>query len=114
VALKLGNYRGWNSKEQSKLEARARQAATVCSKPIYIFRELMHYLAERRVVAPGYSILQNTVGDALAYEQHRLAATANSQVDQSSKETLKRLLADTQGLHEITPAEARPKGLQQS
>jgi len=107
--LKLGNYRGWNSKEQSKLEARARQAATVCSKPIYVFRELMHYLAERRVVAPGYSILQNTVGGALAYEQRRLAATANSQADQSSKEALKRLLADTQGLHEITLLKRDPR-----
>ena len=107
--LKLGNYRGWNSKEQSKLEARARQAATVCSKPIYVFRELMHYLAERRVVAPGYSILQNTVGGALAYEQRRLAATANSQVDQSSKEALKRLLADTHGLHEITLLKRDPR-----
>ena len=107
--LKLVNFRGWNSKEQAKLEARARQAATVCSKPIYVFRELMHYLAGRRFVAPGYSILQNTVGGALAYEQRRLAAIANSQVDQSSKEALKRLLADTQGLHEITLLKRDPR-----
>ena len=68
----------------------------------------MHYLAERRFVAPGYSILQNTVGGALAYEQRRLAATANSQV-QSSKEALKRLLADTQGLREITLLKRHPQ-----
>jgi TnpA family transposase len=107
--LKLGNYRNWNSKEQVKLDVRARQAATVYSKPIYVFRELMHYLAEQRVVAPGYSTIQDIVGKALAYEQRRLAGIANDHVDQFTRKSLKRLLEDTQGLYEITLLKRDPR-----
>ena len=44
----------------------------VSAKPMYIFRELMHYLAEHRIVLPGYTLLQDTVGQALTHEQERL------------------------------------------
>jgi Domain of unknown function (DUF4158) len=78
LILELCNYRGWNAEEQKKLAARARQAATVSGKPIYIFRELTHYLLENRIVAPGYRLMQDTVGGALAYEQRRLASIVRS------------------------------------
>ena len=77
LILELCNYRAWNTEEQKKLAARSRQAATVSGKPIYIFRELTHYLLENRIVAPGYSLMQDTVGGALAYEQRRLASTSS-------------------------------------
>jgi hypothetical protein len=85
MILKLGNYRGWNAKQQAMLEGRARQAAMVCSKPIYVFRELMHFLEEQRILPPGYSTMQDIVGGALAYEQRRLADIAKDHVDQSAK-----------------------------
>ncbi|WP_309710000.1 Tn3 family transposase [Armatimonas sp.] len=107
--LHLSNYRSWNAKEQEKLAARARQVAMVCSKPGYVLRELMHYLTEQRVVAPGYSAMQDTVGGALAYEQRRLAGIAYAHIDPSAKEALKRLLEDTQGLHEITLLKRDPR-----
>ena len=69
----------------------------------------MHYLAEQRVVAPGYSVMQDIVGGALAYEQRRLAVIADDEVDPSAKEALKRLLEDTQGLHEITLLKRDPR-----
>ena len=74
MILKLGNYRNWMRNSRPCWRRRARQAAMVCGKPIYVFRELMHYLAEQRIVAPGYSTMQDIVGGALAYEQRRLAA----------------------------------------
>jgi hypothetical protein len=46
----------------------------ICAKPIYVFRELIHYLADQRMVAPGYSIMEDTVGGALVDEQRRLAS----------------------------------------
>ncbi len=59
-------------KARQQLTAKARQAARVSGQPVYIFRELLQYLAEQRIVAPGYSFLQDTVGKALTAEQHRL------------------------------------------
>jgi hypothetical protein len=107
--LKLGNYRSWNAKERAMLEARARLAATVCGKPIYIFRELLRFLAEQRIVAPGYSAMQDMVGGALAYEQRRLAEIVHDQIDPPAKKALQRLLDDTQGLHEITLLKRDPR-----
>ena len=62
LILELFRYRTCDAEQREALAAKARQAATVSAKPIYIFRELMHYLAEQRIVAPGYSLMQDTVG----------------------------------------------------
>jgi Domain of unknown function (DUF4158) len=78
LILELCNYRSWNAGAQKKLDAKARQAAMICAKPIYVFRELIHYLADQRMVAPGYSIMQDTVGRALVHEQRRLASIVQS------------------------------------
>ncbi len=109
LILKLYNYRNADRAIQKKLEARAQQAATVCGKPVYVFRELMHYLAAKRIVAPGYSTMQDMVGGAMAYEQCRLAAIVRDQVDPSAKKALKRLLDDREGLHEITLLKRDPR-----
>jgi hypothetical protein len=53
--------------------------------------------------------MQDIVGGALAYEQRRLAGIADDEVDPSAKEALKRLLEDTQGLHEITLLKRDPR-----
>jgi hypothetical protein len=65
LVLELHNYRLGDAEERQKLATKARQAARVSSKPIYIFRELMHYLAEHRLVTPSYSAMQDMVGQAL-------------------------------------------------
>jgi hypothetical protein len=109
LILDLCKYRNADAVIRRKLEARARQAATVCGKPVYVFRELMRYLADQRIVVPGYSTMQDIIGSALEYEQRRLAAIANDQVDTSAKAALNRLLEDTRGLHEITLLKRDPR-----
>ena len=109
LILELCGYRNANAAMRRELEVRGRQAATVCGKPIYVFRELMHYLADQRVVVPGYSVMQTIVGRALAYEQRRLARIVDDHVDRSAKFALNRLLDDAQGLHEITLLKRDPR-----
>ena len=109
LILALCHYRNADEAIQKKLKESARQSAAVCSKPVYVFRELMHFLAEQRVVAPGYSTMQDMVGGALAYEQRRLAAIVRDQVGPSAQKALKRLLNDRQGLHEITLLKRDPR-----
>ena len=81
----------------------------MCGKPIYIFRELMRYLVEQRIVAPGYTAMQDMVGGALAYEERRLAGIVHDQIDPSAKDALNRLLENPQGLHEITLLKRGPR-----
>ena len=109
LILDLYKYRNADAAIRRTLEARAQKSAAVCGKPIYVFRELMHHLAEQRIVPPGYSVMQNIVGSALAKEQRRLADIAYKQVDPTAKEALNRLLEDTTGLHEITLLKRDPR-----
>jgi hypothetical protein len=102
LILKLFSYRNCDAKQGQALAAKARQAATVSAKPIYIFRELLQYLAEQRIVAPGYTLMQDTIGQALTYEQERLITILFHYLSASDVETLTRLLDDSPGLYEIT------------
>ena len=107
--LELFGYRYCQAEQRQALEAQAQQAARVCGQPIYVFRELIEYLQEQRVVAPGYSFMQETVGQALLYEQNRLVSIVNSHLSPADVQALKRLLEDSQGLYEITLLKHEPK-----
>ena len=108
LILKLLNYRSCDAKERRHLETKARQAAAVCGKPIYVFRELMHYLTEQRLVAPGYSFLQETVGRALAYEQNRLITIVHARLTVPEVDALRQLLEDSPRLYAITQLKREP------
>jgi TnpA family transposase len=109
LILDLYKYRNADAVIRRTLEARARQTAAVCGKPVYVFRELMHYLAEQRIVTPGYSTMQDIIGGALANEQRRLAAIVDDHVDPSAKAALDRLLENPHGLHDITLLKRDPR-----
>ena len=61
------------------------------------------------MVAPGYSIMQDTVGGALVDEQRRLASIVQSHLAPSDHAALKALLGDSQGLYEITLLKRDPR-----
>lgn len=102
LILNLCKYRHADTAIRQNLEVRARQAAAVCGKPIYVFRQLMDHLAEQRIIAPGYSVMQTIVGGALAHEQRRLASIVNTHVNSQARAALDHLLENPQGLHAIT------------
>ncbi|HUM67679.1 MAG TPA: DUF4158 domain-containing protein, partial [Chloroflexota bacterium] len=95
--------------DRQQLQLIAQQVAKVDSQPIYILRELLHRLAEQRLIAPGYTFLQDTVGQALQYEQNRLIAVANAHLSDDDKAALNKLLSNPHGLYEITRLKREPK-----
>ena len=114
LILDLCKYRNADTVIRKTLQARALQAAAVCGKPIYVFQELMHYLAQELVAAPGYSTMQDIVGRALVQEQRRLASIVDNHIDPSAQSALNRLLEDIQGLHEITLLKRDPRDFSNS
>ena len=109
VLLALFNYHICDAKQRQALLAKACQAAKVSAKPIYVFRELMHYLEGQRLVMPGYSSMQDTIGQALTHEQERLATILSTYLSRSDKDRLNQLLEDALGLYEITQLKREPK-----
>lgn len=109
LILELCNYRACDAAARQVLMTKAQQVARVCGKPIYIFRELMHYLEEQQIVAPGYSFMQDVVGQAISYEQDRLSTVVKSHLAGADADALNRLLEDAPGLYEITQLKREPK-----
>ncbi|HRQ41524.1 MAG TPA: DUF4158 domain-containing protein [Chloroflexota bacterium] len=109
IILDLLLYRYPEDADRQQLQLIAQQVAKVDSQPIYILRELLHRLAEQRLIAPGYTFLQDTVGQALQYEQNRLIAVANAHLSDDDKAALNKLLSNPHGLYEITRLKREPK-----
>jgi len=109
LILELCGYRACDAAAREELEEKAKQAAAVCSKPVYVFRRVLHFLMEQRIVSPAYSSLQNLVGKALTHEQNRMGEILREQLKPSEIQDLNALLDDTSGLHAITQLKRDPR-----
>jgi TnpA family transposase len=109
LILALCNYRHCDAPARQHLAAKARHAATVSAKPVYIFRELLHHLDEHRIVAPSYSFLQELVSKALTAEQHRVTTIVRRALTVADTEALEYLLEEGAGLYALTQLKREPK-----
>ncbi len=109
IILDLCQYRLYGALERQQLEEKAPQLAKVSSKPIYIFRELMHFLAIKRIVSPAYSTLQDAIGKVLEQEKLRLIDFARSRLQPADVRALRQLLTNPDGLYEITRLKRSPR-----
>jgi TnpA family transposase len=107
--LQIHNYCLCGESEREIIASKARNFAKISGKPIYIFREIVTFLQEKQIVLPGYSVLQEIVGQALVFEQDRLVELLKNNLASSQKEKLDVLLSNTQGLYEITQLKKEPK-----
>jgi len=108
--LKLFGYRLCTPTDRHNLFLHAQQAARISSKPIYILRELLHYLTEQRLVKPGYTFLQEElVGKALTAEGKRLATMLHTLLSSEECRTLDALLTETDERYPITLLKRQPK-----
>jgi hypothetical protein len=111
VILGLCHYRYCDAAARKHLAAKAQQAARVCAKPVYIFRELWHLLATHRLVAPGYTVLQELIGQALTAEQQRLSTVVRAHLQPADRAALQRLLDDAPGLYALTQLKHEPRDM---
>ena len=73
VILKLMNYQTANGKVRKQLFDRACQLSVISASPVFIFRDLINWTNQKRIVLPGYSIIQRfIIGKALTLERKRL------------------------------------------
>jgi hypothetical protein len=108
--LKLFGYRLCTPTDRHDLFLRAQQAARISSKPIYVLRELLHYLTEQRLVKPGYTILQEAfVGKALTAEVKRLTTMLHTLLSSEECVALNALLTETDERYTITLLKRQPK-----
>jgi hypothetical protein len=108
--LKLFGYRLCTPTDRHDLFLRAQQAARISSKPIYVLRELLHYLSGQRLVKPGYTFLQEElIGRALTAEVKRLATMLHTLLSSEECVALNALLTETDERYTITLLKRQPK-----
>ena len=107
--LELCQYRLSDQGIKQQLVIKARESAKIFSKPIYIFRELIHYLTDQRYVAPGYTFMQDTIGQALDFEEQRLIQIVQHYLTESDRQNLARLVAPSDERYEVTHLKRAPK-----
>jgi hypothetical protein len=84
VILKLFDYRPCTATAKADLERKAQRVAMLSTQPIFILREALQYLVHQRIVAPGYTYLQDMVGQAVSGELMRNDRSARPSTDTGS------------------------------
>jgi hypothetical protein len=107
--LELYGYRACAGAERAALGAKADQVVRISAKPIYVFQALVQYLESHRVVAPGYSFLQDVVSRALGKERGRLTSLLDTRLDEPTRKALDRLYLERDGGYGVTPLKQDPK-----
>lgn len=107
--LKLLCYRNCTQEAKRTLQEKANYLATICTKPIYIFKELLNYLEHQRFIVPGYSTMQTIVSSALANERDRLENAIVQHIPEEGQKSLDKLLSAEDSLYEITLLKREPR-----
>ena len=109
LILALYKYTICSDSDRQYLEVKAREAAMVSGKPIYVFRQILLEFEARRLTVPGYSFLQDTVSQALIFEQNRLAGILKKQLTLSNRQAFNELLDEKSGLYHLTHLKRDPR-----
>jgi hypothetical protein len=98
LLLALCNSRSCDAHARQQLAAKARHAAMVSAKPVSIFQDLLPSLDEQRIVAPGYSFLQELVSTALTAEHRRVTTMVRHALTPADTAAFEPLREESPGL----------------
>src|SRR5262249_26109765 len=101
IILQLFDYRLCDSAIKEELEQRAQRIAMRSTQPIYILREALEHLTHQRVVAPGYSFLQDMVGRVVTAERKRITQRLDQVLTPAVAKPLEALLQADENIYRI-------------
>ena len=90
IILQIFEFRLCDAGLKEDLCRLAQRLAMLSTQPLFILREVLEHLANQRVVAPGYTFLQDLVSRALTSEHQRVTGM----LDKSLSPTLRQALDD--------------------
>jgi len=107
--LFIQQFQKANGSVREKLLERACLFARRHSKPIYIFRELISYMDQHKIVLPAYTTIQRLIGHATGLERKRLEKIIVNALTIEEKEQLEQLLIDqSKGFYLLTWLQKEP------
>jgi len=109
VILKLFGYQLCDAAAKAELEQKAQRVARLSTLPIFILREVLQYLTHQRVVAPGYTYLQDLIGRTVSGERRRITHLLGQALTPSVEQQLEALLLADEGMYRISILKHEPK-----
>lgn len=109
--LKLLNYRFLDQNTQEELKSHLLKEARICVDPKYLFDKVVDFLNQHLISLPGYSTLQDMLGQALTEEEQRLQSLIKAHLPKSVEVVLqKMLLSEGKKMYGITLFKKDAKG----
>ena len=109
IILKLFNYQICDAAAKSELEQKARRVAMLSTQPIFILREVFQYLTNQRIVAPGYTYLQDMVSRTVSSERQRITHLLRQALTPAVEQQLEKLLQADEGMYRISTLKHEPR-----
>jgi len=109
LILKLFGYRLCTAAVKADLERKAQRVAMLSAQPIFILREALQYLVHQRIVAPGYTYLQDMVGQAVSGELQRMTGLLDRALIPEVEGQLEALTEADEGMYRISLLKHEPK-----
>jgi TnpA family transposase len=109
LILKLFGYRLCTAAIKADLERKAQRVAMLTAQPIFILREALQYLVHQRIVAPGYTYLQDMVGQAVSGELQRMTGLLDRALIPEVERQLEALTEADEGMYRISLLKHEPK-----
>ena len=109
IILKLFDYRFCDAAAKKELEDKAQRMAMLSAQPVFILREALQYLFNQRIVAPGYTYLQDMVGRTVSTERLRLTRLLDRALTPELERQLQTLLEADEGMYRISLLKHEPK-----
>jgi hypothetical protein len=109
IILGLFGYRLCDEAAREELERKAQRIAMLSTQPVYILREALNYLEKQRVVAPGYTFLQDMMGRVVTGERQRLTQLLERALTPTVERQLDALLEADEGMYRIRTLKHEPR-----
>ncbi|WP_333879358.1 DUF4158 domain-containing protein [Methylobacter sp.] len=109
IILQLFDYRLCDGEAKAALEQKAQRVAMLSTQPIYILRETLQYLTNQRLVAPGYTYLQDMVSRVATGERRRITGLLEKAMTPDVDKQLEALLESEEGMYRISLLKHEPK-----
>jgi hypothetical protein len=109
IILLLFDYRICDSSAKAILEQKAQRLAKLSTHPIFILRESLKYLTSQRIVAPGYTYMQDTVSRIVTGERRRITDLLEQAITPVVEKQLETLLQSGEGMYRISMLKHKPK-----
>ena len=111
--IALFGYQKCTNVIKNNLLIKAKQLIFIDTNPLYIFKELMIYLENNKIIPPGYTFMQDIIGKVITEEKKHLIKIAKEKIPEKIKESLINLISDNNKFLKITYLKKIPKDFSQ-